>query len=153
LVFDEKKSWHDHVTKFLTIVGEFSTYDEDMPEKEKVSRLIRSLPHSFNPLAMVSTLMDTGFDNIVSAVQAALARHSNPHNQDILYTPVQQAKLADYHTSYPRGRGRGRDRSRGRGRGRGAVRNNSHDGRVFHCCGKPGHFIKFCLIRLSDEKS
>lgn len=69
-----------HVAAFLSIVGELANYDSDISETEKTSKVLRSLPPSFAPLAMVSSLQDLTFDKVVNAVQAKIAQRSNHNN-------------------------------------------------------------------------
>ncbi len=74
LMFDEKKDFAEHVNKFVAICDELSSYGEEIDEKDKSSKLIRSLPASFAALAMVTSVTETPFDKIAEAVKAELAR-------------------------------------------------------------------------------
>jgi len=80
LLYVDGKDWNAHVTKFLTIIGELATFDAELSPTDQTSKLLRSLPPSFSPLAMVSDLTEITFDKLVSAVQLEIARRSNPNN-------------------------------------------------------------------------
>lgn len=172
LKFDESKCFDDHVSAFLAIVDELSMLEEYLDEKAKVTKMLRSLPESFDSLAMAVTVNDMTFSNLIALVHANIARRKS-RNKDIgndyaLQTrSAVQANIAfgpgekdnrfdngGFNVIF-RGRGRGQgDRGcRGRvgfGRGRG---DRFSDPRPCHYCGKPGHFIKFCRMRLADEHS
>ena len=79
LIFKDNGNWEKHVASFLATIGELATYDAELSESEKTSKLIRSLPSSFAPLAMAFSLQDLNFDKIVNAVQTEIARRANPH--------------------------------------------------------------------------
>ncbi len=178
LVYDEKKDFSVHVNKFLAICDELASYGEEIDQKDKSSKLIRSLPPSFSALAMVTSVTETSFDKIAEAVKAELARRSNPNNPQSRNTTQSSAQAffaQTFQTIGARGgqghwRSSGRGRWRGRGyresssRGRGGHYNRHYsndrqsgegEGRVMPCfyCGKPGHFIRTCLIKQADERS
>ena len=154
IVFDESKDWNSHVSSFLTICEELATYDAEVTETEKTSKLIRSLPASFSPLAMISTITSTTFEKVVNAVEAELSRRANPNNlqQENSLWPEKSANVArtDHHRN--RGSGRGRGRRSGNYRGYNKRGRQYHHGTssVCHYCGKPGHFISVCRSRISD---
>lgn len=152
LVYDEKKDWNDHISTFLSICGELATYDAELSDADKVSKLIRSLPPSFSALAMVSHLTSTSFDNVKIAVAAELERRANPHNP---HSENKEPKTDKQSHAVMFGRGRTRARKyRGSSRGRGAGRGGrNQDIRTCHYCGKPGHFISVCRIKREDENS
>ncbi len=80
LVFDEKKEFAVHVNKFVAICHELASSDEEIDAKDKVSKLILSLPASFSAMAIVTSVTDTTFDKIAEAVKAELARRANQNN-------------------------------------------------------------------------
>ncbi len=63
----------------MSILAQLASLDEEMSEKEKASRLIRSLPQSFAPIAMVANFLDS-FEKIEQSVRAEVDRRNNPHN-------------------------------------------------------------------------
>ena len=158
LVFEDNKSWIEHVSSFLRICEELATYDVELTETEKTSKLIRSLPSSFSPLAMVSTMTTTTFEKVVSAVEAEISRRSNPKNPQRDSKP-QVEKSANQASRGGRRRGRGgfgrgfRGRRGGYYRGRGGRSGQRDRFPVCHYCGKPGHFINVCRTRIADENS
>lgn len=70
LYFDEKEDWHKNLTDFNSICGELTIHDQELPDREKKSKLIRCLPSSFSALSMLSPRKNMSFEDVVSAVQA-----------------------------------------------------------------------------------
>lgn len=172
LSFKEGEEWENHISLFLSMLDELAAQYQVMDDSEKVTKLLRTLPASFNALAMASTLTTTTFDELFSAVQANIGRRKNlgmcnKASSSIIQGP--SAQLADGFQNiespsgnYTSGRGRGRGNfkfrrvgSGHRGRGRGGRRGirYHYDSHGFHYCHKPGHFIKFCLLRQQIEGS
>ena len=89
LIYKDGADWNTHVPSFLVTAGKFAAFEVELTEKDKVSRLLRSLPASFSPLAMVSHLADASFNKIVNAVQAEIPRRSNPHYRQSTSPPLQ----------------------------------------------------------------
>lgn len=52
---------------------------QEFSEKENTSRLIRSRPELFAPVAMVSSFLD-GFEKVEQAIWSEVDRGKNPHN-------------------------------------------------------------------------
>lgn len=139
----------------MVIIDELSAHDENISsDKEKVSKLIRSLSKSFEPIAMVSTSTNMNFGEVTATVQVEIERRKSPltdKETPISDEPPPTARFGDY-----RDRGRwGRfNTNRGRGRGAGIGRGNENlftALRVRYCCGKSGHFIQFCRNQIFDE--
>lgn len=61
-------------------MGELATFDEELPEKEKMLKQLWSLSHSFATLAMMSNLAKVGFESIGSAVETEAAHPKSPQN-------------------------------------------------------------------------
>lgn len=74
------------------MVGEFSTYDDELSEEKNTSKILRPLQPYFASLAMLSSLEELKFEIIVSAVQAELARRSNTINPQIGNSITQEPK-------------------------------------------------------------
>ena len=54
LVFDEQRgSWDKFLSLFMEIVDELGSYDQELSDEEKKSKLLRTLPDSYKPIAMV----------------------------------------------------------------------------------------------------
>lgn len=68
LFFDENQGLHRLVSQFSGISGEFAIYDEKISEREKTSKLIRSLPPSFTALYMVYTISNASSEDILNAI-------------------------------------------------------------------------------------
>ena len=71
--------WDEHFSKFMNILAQLAPLDEEVSEKEKTSKLIRSLPESFAPTAMIASLLET-LEKVEQAVRAEVDRRNNPHN-------------------------------------------------------------------------
>ena len=63
----------------MNILAQLASLDAEFSEKEKTSRLIRSLPQSFAPISMVASFLDS-FEKAKQAVRAEVDRRKNPHN-------------------------------------------------------------------------
>ena len=152
LIFKENGNWDKHVASFLTTVVELPTYDAELSESEKTSKLIPSLPSSFAPLAMVSSLQDLNIEKFVNAVQAEVAWRCGPHNvqQPNDNNTYQLKAHFAQRSSHDSG---GRDRRRGR-RGKRVGQRETFGGRVdrrtCNYCKHLGHFYNDCWDRLRD---
>ena len=84
LYFDDGKvNWEVPVTEFLTICDELSPYDEQLSEKDKINKLIRSLPDSFPSFSFyISTNEVATFEIVKNAVSTELERRGNPRNMN-----------------------------------------------------------------------
>ena len=63
-----------HVETFHRLVEKFSSYKKPTSEEEKASKLIRTLPDRFAPIAMVAETSNLSFHRIVASVQAEISR-------------------------------------------------------------------------------
>ena len=139
-----------------------------MSDADKGTKILRTLPPSFDALAMESSSNSNTFDEIINAVQANIERQNKlglwKPSSGGPSTPSPSVNFpygsfidGDKTGNYHRGRGRGRERGTrgGRGGGKGGRfrPGNSNDSRTCHYCGRSGHFIKVCRFRLSDEFS
>lgn len=170
LVFDENKSFEEHFSKFLTLFDELSSLDQHMTKQEKVTKLIRSPPPSFDVLAMALSVNETTFENLISAVQVKIERRKKlrsssqtcPSNQAYMVSnePSFQPNQSNNKSGF-NGRGgysgSGRDGRGGRGgrrgfRARGGRIGKYRENRTCHYCGMPGHFIKFFRKSIAEEE-
>lgn len=149
LSFDENHtSWDQHLSYVMEKVDEIAAFDEEPTEREKVSKLILSLPKSFEALAMITTINYMGSECMSNAVYAEIERQEDSNLYEAKKGPDGPATKAPnmFHPgrkgSFPRCGNCGRGR-RGRFSG-GRSRRCSSSGGVCHYCCKSGHLIKFC---------
>ena len=143
LLYKDGQDWDEHLSSFMTILGQLAAYNQELNEKEKTSKLIRSLPTSFAPIAMVATLLES-FDKVESAVRAEVDRRKNPNNpQGSASHKKLNSTPQAYFSSNNNGQYQGntqRKHSKG-----------VHKKGKCRYCNKPGHYIKDCRIRKADE--
>jgi len=82
LRFDENGSWEKHLDSFHEILGKLASYDSQVKEEDKASKLLRTLPKSFAPLAMVAETSDLSLDRVVIAVEGELSRRLSKKDKD-----------------------------------------------------------------------
>jgi len=141
LLYVDGKDWNAHVTKFLTITGELATFNAELSPTDQTSKLLRSLPPSFSPLAMVSDLTEIKFDKLVSAVQSEIARRSNPNN------PQQGNGQLKAHSTTLTGKRKASVRNR-----TSRIKKNGWSSNITcYYCHKRGHRISDCYKRQNDE--
>lgn len=137
LKYNESKSWDDHVSKFLSIVDEFGSFDQSLTDSDKVTKIIRSLPLVFDPFAKSSSVNGTTFDSLVLAVRENIERRKKllGNSSESASDATMKANFGNSNTygrKNFRGRGgRGRDRYGGRGRGHGGNCRDCFQGRNF----------------------
>lgn len=66
--FKDGDDWEKHVSTFLSIIDERASEGKALTDAEKVTKLLRTPPESFDPLEMASSLNENSFDEIVGAV-------------------------------------------------------------------------------------
>ena len=94
LRYKEEKSWDDHVNKFMDLLSKLATYDEELTEKEKASKLLRSLPESFGGFAMIAQLQELELERLIQAMQAEISRLLNAQGSASNEDPVNLPKAA-----------------------------------------------------------
>lgn len=77
LRFKEGKRWDDHLNKFQELLNNMATYDEEVSNKEKASKLIRNLPEACNGLAVMAQLQGLKFEKLVQVMYAEISRRKN----------------------------------------------------------------------------
>ena len=80
------------MNSFTDILGKLPTYDDEMPDDEKASKLIRTLPNSFAPLAMIQTVESIDVKRLVTVVQSKLARRMHFRKKSIRYLKCPQCQ-------------------------------------------------------------
>lgn len=139
LRYKEGASWDDHVNKFTELLNKLATYDEELSEKEKASKLLRSIPESFSGFAMIAQVQDLQFERLIQAMHAEISRRQSVQSSS-LNTNI-TASIADL----------------------GFTRNGrtSHEGRIAktkrksngacYVCGKLGHYAAECWHRANSS--
>ena len=135
LLYKDGEDWDKHYSKFMNIVAQLASQGEDMSEKDKVSRLVRTLPESLSTIAMIATLLGS-LDKVESAVRAELDWKKNPHKKSS-GAPLLQANFT-------------RTQNKG-GRRKTDTRQQNTSKRTCRYCDKPGHLTKDCYLRKADE--
>lgn len=70
LMFEDVKSWEDHINAFTDLLGKLATYEEELTEKENSSKLLRSLPESISGLAMIGQIQHLEIEKLIQAMHA-----------------------------------------------------------------------------------
>lgn len=119
-----------------------------------MTKILRTLPFSFDVLAMTSSPGSNKFDKIVHAVAANVEHrikignlHTNNINQTAnLAVSPPSYRLKPFSSSWGSLKGRNWGRFRP-SRGKGSL----IDSRSCHNCEKQAHFLKMCRTRIADE--
>lgn len=61
----------------MQFVNELESYNGSVLNNKKVAKVIRLLPQSFEQLAIVFSMMNFTFEQVVTAVQAEMVRRKN----------------------------------------------------------------------------
>lgn len=61
IIYDKNKFWDVQFSSFMSIVDKRKAFDQVVTEEEKVEKLICSLPLSFEPLVIVSSMTNMSF--------------------------------------------------------------------------------------------
>ena len=72
LEYKNDGNWETHLNKLHEILGKLASLGKPVPDDQKISKLIRTLPDHFAPLAMISWHMN--FENFVNAVETEISR-------------------------------------------------------------------------------
>lgn len=132
-------------SQFMSIIYDIPYLDQHLNGQVKLTKIIHPLPHSFYAIFMASKLSTTSFYDITSVISANIVCHKN------ICTWTQVRNTPQAYLTWCGISSRGREIWR-RGRGRGVNIQGSNDERTCHYCGKPDHFIKFCLFRIIEEE-
>lgn len=81
---DQNKSWDSLLSNFRGIIDEYVAFDQTVSEEGKAAKLIRSLPLSFEPLGIVSSMIIMIFDDLIRTVHAEIAREKSQKRQTII---------------------------------------------------------------------
>ena len=160
----EGKDWQVHLACFLSVIDELSALDHVVSDQDRLTKLLRSLPNSLESVTVACSLNNLTFEQVSSAVAENIERRkkkglwgagssgagssgAGPSGAGL------RANITDgsgfdrdnHHGGAPYGNGRG-----GRG-GRGCRGGGSGMKRTCHYCNKPGHFIRFCRLRIANE--
>ena len=72
LEYKNDGNWETRLNKFHEILGKLASLGKPVPDDQKISKLIRTLPDHLAPLAMISSHMN--FENLVNAVETEISR-------------------------------------------------------------------------------
>jgi len=132
LEYKEDGNWEVHLNKFHEILGKLASLGKPIADQEKVSKLIRTLPDHFSPLAMVSSQMS--YEQLVNAVETEISRcrmKKNEKNQGAVNIP--KASSAKGHGLNVQG---GRINKHGQ-----------NDNKICWICSGKNHLAKDCYWR------
>ena len=120
----------------MNIAAQLAALDEDLSDKEKISRLVRTLPESLATIAMISNLLGS-LENVESAIRAEVDRKKSPNKKQ------DGALFSQANVTQTRPReGRSSDRR---------PEDPRKKKRKCNYCHKPGHLAKDCYLRRADE--
>lgn len=139
LRFDDGQSWEKHTDNFHNILGKLSSYDSAIKEEDKASKLLRTLPESFAPLAMVAQTNDLSLEKVIAAVEGELSRRkmktsearrpSNPLSAHQSSIPFINLKPSQSN-----------------------INKNTKNPKPCFVCGKNGHFADKCWYRFDGAR-
>lgn len=78
--------WEEHVNKFMDLLGKLATYDEKLSDNatlnlyrynDKGSKLLRTLPESFNGFEIIGQVQELKVEKVVKAMQAEISRRKS----------------------------------------------------------------------------
>lgn len=123
-----------------------------MPNKEKMTKILLTLPASFDALTMTSALVRNAFEEIVNAESANIERRIElgrwNSESDV---PIAHFSRFTLNLPYPfRGPIQGSICERGENKFHDRIKRKYGTVRTRHYYGKPGHSIKMRRIRIAD---
>ena len=74
LKFNDKDDWQKHMNAFHQLVGKLAALGSVLSAEDKKFKLMRTLPESLDPIAMIANSSQMDFDGMISSVQAELSR-------------------------------------------------------------------------------
>jgi len=133
LRFKDGENWEKHVEKFNEVLGKLASYDSPVAEDEKASKLIKTLPESFAPLAMFSEASEISYDRLCVVVAGELSRRKNASGAPSSATPPVAAMA------------QGKGNKNGIKGGIQKQKKKTYEN--CYVCGKRGHFSSQCWFR------
>lgn len=112
------------------LLNKLATYDEELSEKDKASKLLRTIKEYFSGFAMIAQVQELQFERIIQAMHAEISRRKSVKGSNSQKETLPKALTA------------GMDSNK-------KNHDHSHDGRVSkhrhgnndscYVCGKKGH--------------
>ena len=136
LSFDDKGDWQKHINSFHELTGELDSNGSVITSDQKKFKLMRTLPDSLAPIAMIANTTQMDFDGMVDSVQAELARRRASSSRAGPSNPSAAAAQAP------------RDMNLGMQRGVNKKKN-----RACWICHRRGHYANECFYRTRGDDS
>ncbi|KAK3000462.1 hypothetical protein RJ639_021063 [Escallonia herrerae] len=162
----EDESLKDYSSRFLELINQMTTHDEDISDRRIVEKTLISLPEKFDPIIAVieetkdlSTLSVQEVMASLKSYEQRMARHTEKAVESAFQSKLnvgsksQERKPQNF--DQPKGEssrggryGRGRGRNRGRGRGNfGKSYNSENNSKPYGVCKKMSHDEKDCWLK------
>lgn len=146
----------------MGIIDELGSYDQEITDKEKETKAIRTLAKSFKPIEIVRKFTQMSFNDFVQAMNAEIERQKNIRNPSNWSPNKSTYKNVEvYYSNKTNIRGDGRERcffqgpqksrkSNGRGTHCGDFKNPNENACQY--CGKLENFIKKFRLRIQEKE-
>ena len=136
LSFDDKGDWQKQINSFHELTGKLASHGSVLTSDQKKFKLMRTLPDSLAPIAMIANTTQMDFDGMVDSVQAELARRRASSSRAGPSNPSAAAAQAP------------RDMNLGMQRGVNKKKN-----RACWICHRRGHYANECFYRTRGDDS